>query len=115
MGDAQRTADFTAYVLPRQQALARLAYLLTGDRDSAEDLPQNALAKVYRHWGAALVRHPRGRRALLPVDELSRPDCGQWAQSCGSARVRSKREWIASGRCGSWTVMSQPASSHTTE
>ncbi|WP_374971156.1 SigE family RNA polymerase sigma factor [Terrabacter sp. BE26] len=50
MDDAQRTADFTAYVLARQQALARLAYLLTGDRHSAEDLLQNALAKVYRHW-----------------------------------------------------------------
>ena len=30
-------------------------------------------------------------------------------------RVRSKREWIASGRCGSWSMTSHPASSHTTE
>ena len=50
MNEAERRADFTAYVEARQQALARLAYLLSGDRDAAEDLLQNALAKVYRHW-----------------------------------------------------------------
>jgi RNA polymerase sigma-70 factor (sigma-E family) len=50
MDDTERRADFTAYVVAREHALARLAYLLTGDRDAAEDLLQNALAKVYRHW-----------------------------------------------------------------
>lgn len=50
MGDAEREADFTAYVRAREQSLARLAYLLTGERDTAEDLLQNTLAKVYRHW-----------------------------------------------------------------
>jgi RNA polymerase sigma-70 factor (sigma-E family) len=50
MDDADRRADFTAYVTARGQSLARLAYLLSGDRDAAEDLLQNALAKVYRHW-----------------------------------------------------------------
>jgi RNA polymerase sigma-70 factor (sigma-E family) len=50
MDDAERRADFTAYVAAREQQLARLAYLLTGSRDEAEDLLQNSLAKVYRHW-----------------------------------------------------------------
>lgn len=50
MEDVDRRADFTAYVVAREQALARLAYLLTGDRHAAEDLLQNTLAKVYRHW-----------------------------------------------------------------
>ena len=50
MDDAARTADFTDYVKAREQTLARLAYLLTGDRDAAEDLLQNALAKCYRNW-----------------------------------------------------------------
>ena len=59
MDDAERRADFTAYVRAREQSLARLAYLLTGDRDAAEDLLQNALAKVYRHWD-------RVRAAELP-------------------------------------------------
>ncbi|GAA6525658.1 SigE family RNA polymerase sigma factor [Intrasporangium sp. DVR] len=50
MDDAARGADFTEYVRAREVSLARLAYLLTGDRDGAEDLLQNALAKCYRHW-----------------------------------------------------------------
>ena len=50
MGGAEREGDFTAYVRAREQPLARLAYLLTGDRDAAEDLLQNTLAKAYRHW-----------------------------------------------------------------
>jgi DNA-directed RNA polymerase specialized sigma24 family protein len=50
MDHAEREADFTAYVRAREQVLARLAYLLTGERDAAEDLLQNTLAKVYRHW-----------------------------------------------------------------
>lgn len=50
MDDADRRADFTAYVDARGKTLARLAYLLTGDREAAEDLLQNALAKCYRHW-----------------------------------------------------------------
>jgi RNA polymerase sigma-70 factor (sigma-E family) len=50
MEDADRRVDFTAYVVAREQALARLAYLLTGDQPAAEDLLQNTLAKVYRHW-----------------------------------------------------------------
>ncbi len=55
MDDAERRADFTAYVRAREQSLARLAYLLSGDRDAAEDLLQNALAKVYRHWDRVQV------------------------------------------------------------
>lgn len=50
MDEGERRADFTAYVIARERALARLAYLLTGDRDDAEDLLQNTLAKAYRHW-----------------------------------------------------------------
>lgn len=50
MNDADRRADFTAYVRAREQYLARLAYLLSGDRDTAEDLLQNSLAKCYRNW-----------------------------------------------------------------
>jgi RNA polymerase sigma-70 factor (sigma-E family) len=50
VGNTDREADFTAYVLARQRHFARFAYLLTGDPHSAEDLVQTALAKVYRRW-----------------------------------------------------------------
>lgn len=42
--------DFEAWVLARSGALARSAYLLTGDRHLAEDLVQDTLARVADHW-----------------------------------------------------------------
>lgn len=45
-----RDAEFTAYLAARQPALLRTAYLLTGDRDQAEDVLQTALAKLYLSW-----------------------------------------------------------------
>lgn len=50
MVTSEREADFTAYVRAKQSGLARFAYLLTGDRHSAEDLVQVALAKAYGKW-----------------------------------------------------------------
>lgn len=52
-GDVVRTSrdeEFSAYMAARQPALLRTAYLLTGDRAGAEDLVQNALAKLYLSW-----------------------------------------------------------------
>lgn len=45
-------ADFEAFVRSRSAALARVAYLLTGDRHLAEDLLQDALARVADRWPA---------------------------------------------------------------
>jgi RNA polymerase sigma-70 factor (sigma-E family) len=47
---ARRDAEFAEYMAARQPALLRTAYLLTGDRHSAEDLVQTALAKLYLSW-----------------------------------------------------------------
>ena len=70
MDDAARTTDFTAFVGAREQKLARLAYLLTGDRDAAEDLLQNALAKCYRHWERVrAVEHPDAYVRRIMVNE----------------------------------------------
>ena len=46
----RRDAEFTAYLHARQPSLLRTAYLLTGDRHTAEDLVQTALAKLYLAW-----------------------------------------------------------------
>lgn len=43
-------AGFTAFVAARSAALARTAYLLTGDHHLAEDLLQTALLQAARHW-----------------------------------------------------------------
>ncbi|MFD1541718.1 SigE family RNA polymerase sigma factor [Nonomuraea guangzhouensis] len=51
-----RYDGFREFVLARQQALMRSAYLLTGDAHLAEDLMQSVLLKVANHW-PRLVRH----------------------------------------------------------
>jgi RNA polymerase sigma-70 factor (sigma-E family) len=45
-----KDADFSDYMAARQPSLLRTAYLLTGDRHTAEDLVQTALAKLYLSW-----------------------------------------------------------------
>jgi RNA polymerase sigma-70 factor (sigma-E family) len=42
--------DFAEFVAARSGALLRTAYLLTGDRHTAEDLVQTAFAKLYLSW-----------------------------------------------------------------
>lgn len=43
-------AEFAAYMEARQPGLLRTAYLLAGDRHTAEDLVQVAFAKLYLAW-----------------------------------------------------------------
>jgi RNA polymerase sigma-70 factor (sigma-E family) len=45
-----KDAEFSDYMAARQDRLLRTAYLLTGDRHTAEDLVQTALAKLYLSW-----------------------------------------------------------------
>jgi RNA polymerase sigma-70 factor (sigma-E family) len=47
---ARDDSDFDEFVMARGAALLRSGYLLTGDRQLAEDLVQSSLAKTYRHW-----------------------------------------------------------------
>ena len=47
---ARRDAEFTEYLQARQPSLLRTAYLLTGDRHTAEDVLQTSLAKLYLAW-----------------------------------------------------------------
>jgi RNA polymerase sigma-70 factor, ECF subfamily len=57
---SDRTAiSFETYVRSRWSALLRTAFLLTGDRQLAEDLLQTTLAKVLRRWdGLAQAANP---------------------------------------------------------
>jgi RNA polymerase sigma-70 factor (sigma-E family) len=43
-------ADFHDFVVARWPRLVRTAYLLTGDRQHAEDLAQTALTRAYQSW-----------------------------------------------------------------
>ena len=46
----ERDEDFRRFVEANWLALVRSAYLLLGDHGAAEDLVQQTLATVYRHW-----------------------------------------------------------------
>ena len=48
--DADVSDAFDNYVRSHGQRLVRTAYLLTGDRQAAEDIVQNALASVLASW-----------------------------------------------------------------
>lgn len=59
--------DFEAFVRARAAALARTAYLLTGDRQLAEDLLQDALSRLAERWTTVVRRgdpEPYVRRIL---------------------------------------------------
>lgn len=47
---AARDADFTAFMAEAGPALLRTAWLLTGDRDAAQELTQASLVKTYAAW-----------------------------------------------------------------
>ncbi|WP_406300394.1 SigE family RNA polymerase sigma factor [Embleya sp. NBC_00888] len=46
-------ADFVEFATSRQQSLYRLAFLLSGDQEGAQDLTQTALARLFRFWKRA--------------------------------------------------------------
>ncbi|MFF0314890.1 SigE family RNA polymerase sigma factor [Micromonospora sp. NPDC005252] len=48
--------QFRLFVQRQWGPLLRTAYLLTGDRGTAEDLAQSALEKTHRRWGRVLRR-----------------------------------------------------------
>jgi RNA polymerase sigma-70 factor (sigma-E family) len=59
---------FEEFVADQGAALLRLAFVLTADRQHAEDLTQTALADAYRHWGkVTAARAPEAyvRRMLV--------------------------------------------------
>lgn len=59
--DRDAEAEFRDLVSRRGDALARTAYLLTGDWAKAEDLVQSALASTWSHWRS--LRAPEAAEA----------------------------------------------------
>ena len=69
-GDAERYPGFHEFVAARSVALARTAYLLTGNAHAAEDLVQEALARVVGRWRSIAANgdpEPYVRRVLYTV------------------------------------------------
>ena len=48
-----REAEYTEYVAARLDWLRRTAFLLCKDSQSADDLVQTAITRLYTHWGKA--------------------------------------------------------------
>lgn len=70
-------AGFVAWATIRRSGLRRLAFLLCGDWDRADDLVQETLVRLHRRWASIAVAgaDAYARRVLLnvAVDERRRP------------------------------------------
>lgn len=65
--------DFVAFVRARQGALLRSAYLICGDHHLAEDLLQDAFAKLGKRWERVREEQPEAYvRKILYRDAISR-------------------------------------------
>jgi RNA polymerase sigma-70 factor (sigma-E family) len=76
-----RDAEYTEYVTARLSSLRRLARVLCGDWQRADDLVQVTLTKLYLHWGRArLASHADAyARAVLVREFISEQRSG-WAR-----------------------------------
>lgn len=64
MDAAKRGSDFDDFVLSHSPRLLRVAYLLTGDAGTAEDLLQDVLERLYVVWPRVQDPLPYARRSL---------------------------------------------------
>ncbi len=103
--------EFEEFVAARSTALWRSAYLLTGDRQKAEDLLQTALVKAWRRWDTIVRREAaeayvraaiattytdwwrRRWNGEVPTGEL--PETAGTAVASGSAEVDVRRDVLA--------------------
>jgi RNA polymerase sigma-70 factor (sigma-E family) len=70
--DADAEREFREFVAARSAALTRSAYLLTGQREAAEDMLQTVLAKVARRWTRIDGPPEAYVRAALYREQVSR-------------------------------------------
>ena len=94
--------DFEAWVHARGGALARTAYLLTGDVHLAEDLVQDTLARVAQHWrrvgrGDSPDAYARKVMHHLAIDRWRRRSVRPTACSRSAAATASRSPWSARG------------------
>ena len=77
----RRDAEFTEYVAARLGSLRRLAYLLCRDWDSADDVVQSALIKLYLHWARARADdHEDAYARVIVVREFLSERRSGWAR-----------------------------------
>ncbi|MEV0593314.1 SigE family RNA polymerase sigma factor [Nonomuraea cavernae] len=89
--------DFTEFVATRSDSLIRLAYVLTNDQHTAEDLLQTALTKTAAHW-----RRIRDSPEAYVRRVMYREQVGRWrSPRWGRERVvQTPPERVAHDRTG---------------
>ena len=88
-----RGSDFDTFVLGASTRLLRSAYLLTGDRHTAEDLVQDVLSRMYVAWPRIDDPHACARRALVQRVTnrwRNRRLFGTWAVASKGATLRGR-------------------------
>jgi RNA polymerase sigma-70 factor (sigma-E family) len=70
--DERARQDFSEFVAARSGELLRLAYVLTADRDAAEDLLQSALTRAAAHWGRIRTAPEAYVRRIIYREQVSR-------------------------------------------
>jgi RNA polymerase sigma-70 factor (sigma-E family) len=78
---SRRDAEYCEYVAARLSSLRRLAAVLCGDWQRADDLVQAALTKLYVHWGRVRAAdHPDAYARTVLVHEFIREQRSLWVR-----------------------------------
>ncbi|MFF2631077.1 SigE family RNA polymerase sigma factor [Kitasatospora griseola] len=88
MAELTRDEEFTAFVASRAVWLRRVAYLLCADWHRADDLVQEAVTRLYLHWGrAGRADNPDGyARTVLVNVFLAEQRTAWWRRSRPAAQ-----------------------------
>jgi RNA polymerase sigma-70 factor (sigma-E family) len=78
---SRRDAEYTQYVAARLTSLRRLATVLCGDRQRADDLVQTTLTNLYVHWGRVrAAEHADAYARTVLVHEFMHERRSAWSR-----------------------------------
>ncbi|GGO62464.1 SigE family RNA polymerase sigma factor [Nonomuraea cavernae] len=89
--------DFTEFVATRSDSLIRLAYVLTNDQHTAEDLLQTALTKTAAHWRRIRDSPEAYVRQVMYRDQVGRWRSPRWGRE---RVVQTPPESVSQDRTG---------------
>lgn len=90
--DPTAEQEFREFAAARSAALFRVAYLLTGHRQQAEDLLQTALAQVALRWRRIHTAPERYARQVLYREQVGRWRLRSWGREAVTARLPERAD-----------------------